>query len=105
MYQGPFDREYNDGAGLAQSLLEGVKRLGNEVRLEKGPDAEVDNLIAQSTLGVIDTISRKMTPGCGAGHLASFGYDPLHSYTVKEKAWKSQFLISTRTTTPLSTPL
>jgi 2,3-bisphosphoglycerate-independent phosphoglycerate mutase len=64
-----------DGLGGLQVEAKG----GSELQVARLPN--LDRLAAESSCGLLEMVGAGVTPGSGPGHLALFGYDPLH-YTV-----------------------
>ena len=52
-----------------------------KTELESASTPNLDHLASRGICGMVDTVSRGVTPGSAPGHLALFGYDPLR-FTV-----------------------
>ncbi len=66
-------------------VIDGLGGLPNpqtgKTELETARTPNLDKLATQGICGLIDLVSRGITPGSGPGHLALFGYDPV-SYKI-----------------------
>ena len=62
-------------------VIDGVGGLPSpktgKTELETADTPNLDQLATKGTCGLIDPVSRGITPGSAPGHLALFGYDPL----------------------------
>lgn len=71
----------------AKILLVVIDGLGGIADAEYGTELEeadtphLDALGAESILGLLEPVGAGVTPGSGPGHLALFGYDPVHNGT------------------------
>ncbi len=66
-------------------VIDGLGGLPNpqtgKTELETARTPNLDKLATQGICGLVDLVSRGITPGSGPGHLALFGYDPV-SYKI-----------------------
>lgn len=56
-------------------------QLGGKTPLECALTPFLDQIAAEGTLGLVDTIPKGLTPGSDVANLSVLGYDPLENYT------------------------
>ena len=66
------------GDGMADYPTE---KLGGKTPLQCAFTPHLDQISAEGTIGLVDTIPAGLTPGSDVANLSVLGYDPLHTYT------------------------
>ncbi|MHB1214051.1 MAG: 2,3-bisphosphoglycerate-independent phosphoglycerate mutase [Thiobacillus sp.] len=71
-----------DGGRIVYLVLDGAgglrDRTTGKTALEMARTPNLDRIMRQSACGLLELVGPGITPGSGPGHLALFGYDPLH---------------------------
>jgi 2,3-bisphosphoglycerate-independent phosphoglycerate mutase len=66
------------GDGMADYPTE---KLGGKTPLQCAFTPHLDQISAEGTIGLVDTIPAGLAPGSDVANLSVLGYDPLHTYT------------------------
>jgi 2,3-bisphosphoglycerate-independent phosphoglycerate mutase len=69
------------GGRILLVVVDGLGGLADEAHgteLEEAATPHLDRLAAEGVTGLLEPVGPGITPGSGPGHLALFGYDPLH---------------------------
>lgn len=66
------------GDGMADYPID---ELDGKTPLEAACTPNMDQMAAEGTLGLIDTIPHGLQPGSDVANLSVLGYDPLETYT------------------------
>jgi 2,3-bisphosphoglycerate-independent phosphoglycerate mutase len=66
------------GDGMADYPTE---KLGGKTPLQCALTPHLDQISAEGTIGLVDTIPAGLKPGSDVANLSVLGYDPLHTYT------------------------
>lgn len=71
-----------DGGRIVYLVLDGAgglrDRTTGKTALEMARTPNLDRIMRYSACGLLELVGPGITPGSGPGHLALFGYDPLH---------------------------
>jgi 2,3-bisphosphoglycerate-independent phosphoglycerate mutase len=69
------------GGRILLVVVDGLGGLADEAHgteLEEAATPHLDRLATEGVTGLLEPVGPGITPGSGPGHLALFGYDPLH---------------------------
>jgi 2,3-bisphosphoglycerate-independent phosphoglycerate mutase len=69
------------GGRILLVVVDGLGGMADEAHgteLEEAATPHLDRLAAEGVTGLLEPVGPGITPGSGPGHLALFGYDPLH---------------------------
>ena len=67
------------------------QKLGGKTPLECALTPFLDQMAAEGTLGLVDTIPQGFTPGSDVANLIVLGYDPKENYTGRGLSGSGQY--------------